>query len=528
MNRPGRISRFGFRCFTAALLAAIAPGTFAITAGQDGKNTTRPPNIILVMTDDQGYGDLGCHGHPFLQTPNLDSLYAQSTRFTCFHVSPTCAPTRAALMSGRAPFKNGITHTILERDRMTLKATTIAQVLQSAGYTTGIFGKWHLGDADPYQPDSRGFDETFIHGAGGIGQNYAGSQSDAPGNGYFSPVIKHNGKFVQTRGYCTDVFFQQALGWIQTQATAADAKPFFCYIPVNAPHGPYIVDEKYSGLYRDKCDEKTARFLGMITNVDENMGRLMAGMDEWKLSDNTLLIFMTDNGSAAGAGIFNAGMKGAKGSPHEGGSRVPLFMRLPGLTQPGVGIDRMARHYDLFPTLAEIARAELPGNLELDGRSLVPLIRNPGVEWPDRYTFFHVGRWAKAGAPGDFGKGDPNPDHCKYKNFAVRNQKWRLEGDQLFDMENDPGQTTSVADQNPEVVRELRMAYDTWWDEVRPLLVNEDAPLDVPKPFLEQFLKQKELEGIPEWSPPEPGTNSLHSASGVPDRPAAGFDRQIL
>ncbi|MEM6472588.1 MAG: arylsulfatase, partial [Planctomycetota bacterium] len=315
------------------------------------------------MTDDQGYGDLACHGHPFLQTPNLDQLYKQSTRFTDFHVSATCAPTRSALMSGRAPFKNGITHTILERDRMALSSVTIAQVLKDAGYTTGIFGKWHLGDEDPYQPDRRGFDEVFIHGAGGIGQNFPGSQGDAPGTSYFDPVIKHNGRFEQTSGYCTDVFFRQALGWIKESAKSET--PFFAYIPTNAPHGPFIVDEKYSSLYTDKCKSPSDKFFGMITNIDENMGLLMQKLEEWELSERTLLIFMTDNGSARGT--FNFGMRGKKGSEHEGGARVPLFMRLPGVTKPGVDIDRLTRHYDLFPTLASIAGAELPKDYELDG-----------------------------------------------------------------------------------------------------------------------------------------------------------------
>src|SRR5262249_48875430 len=174
----------------------------------------KPPNIILIMTDDQGYGDLGCHGNPHLKTPSLDRLHQESVRFTDFHVSPTCSPTRSALMTGRHEFKNGVSHTINERERLTLTAITLPQVLKRAGYRCGIFGKWHLGDEDDYQPGRRGFDEVFIHGAGGIGQSYSGSCGDAPGNKYFDPVIRHNGKFVKTAGYCTDVFFRQALAWI--------------------------------------------------------------------------------------------------------------------------------------------------------------------------------------------------------------------------------------------------------------------------------------------------------------------------
>ena len=476
----------------------LAPVPLANLALAESDRAARP-NIILVMTDDQGYGDLGCHGHPFLKTPHLDKLHAQSTRFTDFHVSPTCAPTRAALMSGLAPFKNGITHTILERDRMALSSTTIAQVLKRAGYTTGIFGKWHLGDDDAYQPHNRGFDETFIHGAGGIGQQYPGSQSDTPGNGYFDPIIRHNNRLVKTKGYCTDVFFQQALGWIA--ANKDSDQPFFAYLVTNAPHSPYIVDESYSKVYEGKCSEKSAKFFGMIANIDENMGTLMQKLDEWSLAENTLLIFMTDNGSAAGT--YNYGMKGKKGTPHEGGSRVPLFMRLPGLTQPGVDVDRLARHYDLYPTLAQIAGADLPADQPLDGRSLLQLLEDPNAQWRDRNLFFHVGRWNKKGAAGRWGKGNTDPDKAKYKGFAVRNKKWRLVGDALYDIQNDPGQEVDVARQHPAVVKQLRRAFDDWWDEVRPLMVNEDAPLDVAKPFRDQFLRQKAAGGIPEWTPPK-------------------------
>ena len=484
---------------TLSITLLIAACGMRPLAKKNGLSGSRP-NIILVMTDDQGYGDLACHGHPFLKTPNIDKLRTQCTRFIDFHVSPTCAPTRSALMSGRAPFKNGITHTILERERMALSSTTIAQILKAAGYTTGIFGKWHLGDDDEYQPHNRGFDETFIHGAGGIGQNYPGTQGDAPGTDYFNPIIKHNNKFVQTKGYCTDVFFRQALGWIKTNKD----KPFFAYLATNAPHGPYKVDKKYSDLYKDKCREKQACFLGMITNIDENMGTLVQKLDEWGLAENTLLIFMTDNGSAAGSGIYNAGMKGGKGTVNEGGSRVPLFMRLPGRIKAGVDVDRLTRHYDMFPTLAEIAGAEIPAKVELDGRSLVSLINNPQAKWDKRYMCFHKGRWNKKGAAGRWGKGDCNPDSFKLRRFAVRSEKWRLVNNkELFDIDKDPGEKTNVISANPEITAEMRKAYEAWWKEVRPLMINEDASLDTGKPFIEQFNKQKAAGGIPEWVPPE-------------------------
>lgn len=489
------------RCFLKNLGVGVAAlsltGCNLLT--QKGSNGKRP-NIILVMTDDQGYGDLGCHGHPFLKTPNLDKLYAQSTRFTDFHVSPTCSPTRSALMSGRAPFKNGVTHTILERERMALTSTTIAEVLKTAGYTTGIFGKWHLGDDDAYQPDRRGFDEVFIHGAGGIGQNYPATCNDAPPNKenrYFDPVIKHNNTFVKTEGYCTDVFFQQALSWIKHSKN----KPFFAYISTNAPHGPYIVADKYKAMYQGKCSDKSAAFFGMITNIDDNMGLLMKKLDEWDLANDTLLIFMTDNGSAAGT--YNYGMKGKKNSVNEGGSRVPLFFRLGGKIKPGVDVDRLARHYDMFPTLAEFAGAKIPKGYDLDGRSLMSLIDNPKANWKDRYTFFHKGRWNKKGAPGRWGEGNTEPDNAKYTSFAVRSEKWRLVGkDQLYNIETDPGEQKNVIADHPEIAKKMLNAYDAWWDEVRPMMVNEDASLDTPKPFIEQHEKQKKEKGIAQWNNP--------------------------
>ena len=240
----------------------------------------------------------------------------------------------------------------------------------------------------------------------------------------------------------------------------------------------------------------------MIANFDENMGLLMRKLDEWKLADNTLLIFMTDNGSAAGTYNFN--MKGKKGSPNEGGSRVPLFMRLPGRIKPGIDVDRLTRHYDLFPTLAQIAGASIPENPGIDGRSLLPLIENPTAEWGDRYTFFHVGRWNKKDAPGNWGTGNTDPNKAKEKGFAVRNEKWRLVGNALYNIDEDPGEQTDVSGKHPEVVSEMRKAYDAWWTEVLPLMVNENATLDTGSPFRDQYLKQQQqAEGIPDWVPPE-------------------------
>src|SRR5581483_4382455 len=244
-----------------AFLVAIVAFLAAPASVWAGKLAGTRPNIILILTDDQGYGDLSCHGNPVLKTPNIDKLYARSVRFTDFQVSPTCAPTRASIMTGRHEFRSGVTHTINERERLSLEAFTLAQLLKSAGYTTGIFGKWHLGDEAAYQPNRRGFDEVFIHGAGGIGQTYPGSCGDAPNNSYFNPVIMHNGKFEKTKGYCTDVFFDQALRWID--AKRKDKTPFYVHISPNCPHAPLDVPPEYEKLYAGKVKPNEAKFFGM-------------------------------------------------------------------------------------------------------------------------------------------------------------------------------------------------------------------------------------------------------------------------
>ncbi len=461
------------------------------------------PNIILVMTDDQGKGDLSCLGNKVLNTPNLDRLHSISTRFRDFHVSPTCAPTRSAIMSGRHEFKNGVTHTILERERMALSSTTIAQVLQQAGYKTGIFGKWHLGDEDDYQPHNRGFGEVFIHGAGGIGQAYPCSCADAPPNQknkYFDCVIRHNKTFKQTKGFCTDVFFEAALGWIHEQKETEE--PFFAYISTNAPHGPMIAPEKYKQPFLDlKFDQNTAGRYGMIVNIDDNMGTLMEKLKAWNLEDNTLLIFMTDNGQAGRKGrkngkpvsLYAGGLREGKGSPHEGGTRVPAFWRWKGKLKEGHNIDGLSAHIDLFDTFSELAGAKIPkGTQTRDGRSLLPLLDDDSADWSDRFLFTHRGRWAKGG----------NPDQAKYNACAVRSERFRLvENNQLFDIDADPAETTNVIEQHPEAVKKMRAAYEQWWSDTRPLMVNEAVPNSPTKPFWVHYEKQKSTKGIPNWTP---------------------------
>jgi arylsulfatase len=368
-----------------------------------------------------------------------------------------------------------------------LQATTLPQVLKSAGYTTGIFGKWHLGDEAEYQPNRRGFDEVFVHGAGGIGQSYPGSCGDAPNNSYFNPAILHNGKFEKTKGYCTDVFFQQATKWIES---VKGKQPFFAYLPTNAPHSPLNVPPEYEKLYADKVPANVAKFYGMIANIDDNVGKLLDKLKEWDLDKNTLVVFMNDNGGTAGVKVFNAGMRGSKVTPWLGGTRASSFWRWTGAWKPA-DCDRLTAHIDFLPTLAELAGAKLNDDVkaQVEGRSLVPLLKDPKADWADRILITHVGRWPK-GAKVD----------AKFAQCSVRNTRWHLvaagraaKGEQpweLFDVKADPGEKTDVAGKNPEVVKDLAAAYDRWWASLPPYLVNEKAVGPKVNPFKELYWKQ--------------------------------------
>ncbi|MCX7007868.1 MAG: arylsulfatase [Kiritimatiellaeota bacterium] len=442
------------------------------------------PNIILVLPDDVGVGDYACLGNPIIHTPAVDQFKKEALTFTQFHVSPTCSPCRSSLMSGRHEFKNGVTHTIHERERMSLKTFTLAQMLKSAGYTTGIFGKWHLGDEEAYRPESRGFDEVYIHGGGGIGQTYPGSCGDAPGNTNIDPALWHSGKFEKTKGYCTDLFFGQAIKWMDAKRTAQ--QPFFAYIPLNAAHRPHIVPGNYYKQYLGKpgVKEDTAKFFGMVENIDTNFGVLLKKLDEWGIADNTLVIFITgDNGGTDGKGICNGGLRGGKGTPYQGGTRNTTFFRWPGGKIPaGVECAALSAHIDIFPTLAELTGAQLSDTVrqQVEGRSLLPLLTNPKADWPDRTLVHHVGRWGKGKAA-----------DSKYKKCAIQNARFSLvNNSELYDLKTDPGETKNVLVEHPEVVASLRAAYDKWWNETLPLLVNENAVGPKINPMKELYWKQ--------------------------------------
>ena len=275
------------------------------------------------MTDDQGYGDLACHGNPVIKTPNLDALHARSVRFTNFHVSPTCAPTRSALMTGRYTNATGAWHTIMGRSLLHPDEVTIADCFRASGYRTGIFGKWHLGDNYPCRPQDNGFDEVLVNGGGGVWQT-----PDYFGNDYTDDWCFHNGKPEPYKGFCTDVWFENALKFMD--GSSRQGKPFFCYIATNAPHGPMWAPDRYTAAYEGVKNLKEPGFYGMIANIDDNAAKLVKFLRDRKLEQNTIFIYLTDNGTSSGAEVFNAGMRGQKGSPYEGGHRVPLFVSWPG------------------------------------------------------------------------------------------------------------------------------------------------------------------------------------------------------
>jgi arylsulfatase A-like enzyme len=446
------------------LLLAVLPA-----AAQSRK----APNVVLVITDDQGYGDLGFHGNPRVHTPHLDQLARESVRLRSFYVSPVCSPTRASLMTGRYHYRTGVVDTYLGRSLMRPDEVTLAELLRAAGYRTGIFGKWHLGDNYPMRAMDQGFDESLVLNGGGIGQ-----PSDPPGGeSYFDPVLRRNGQWAKTRGYVSDVITDAAIAFID----ANRGGPFFAYLAFNAPHTPLEVPENLYEKYRQMRlaakefpsaghpipegfdPETTARVYGMVENIDINVGRLLASLDRLQLARDTVFVFLTDNGPQQPR--YNAGMLDRKGSTHEGGIRVPFFVRWPGRLAPGREVDRVAAHIDVAPTLLDLCGVARPDGVRLDGMSLRSLLEGDGAAWPDRTLFF---QWHRGDAP------------QKYRAFAARTQRYKLvqpagaddarrgwtPAFELYDMSSDPLETTDIASARPDLVTRMKADHDAWFEDV--------------------------------------------------------------
>ena len=437
-----------------SLLFLVLIAMFSSFDGLSAQSKQKP-NVIIVITDDQGKGDLACEGNKFIKTPNIDKFYSDAVRFTNYHVSTTCAPTRGAIMTGRHSNRVNVFHTINGRSILFEDEVTLPQIFAQNGYTNAMFGKWHLGDNYPYRPEDRGFHEVIRHGGGGVGQG-----PDYWGNDYFDDTYWHNSKMEKYEGYCSDVFFNGALDFIETNKD----KPFFCYISTNAPHSPYNLPKDYFDLYQGKkykdINERTLRFYGMITNIDDNFKKLEDKLDNLGIADNTIVIFTTDNGTAAGRSVYNAGLKGGKGSQYEGGHRVPLYIRWPdGKLTGGKDIDELVAHYDLLPTFVDLLGLDFNPVKKLDGKSLTPLLDPNNETWENRILYMDTQR---------------EQNLIKYRKYTVMDKDWRLvDGKELYNINNDLGQQNNIISAHPEVAARLGVGYETWWQSFVDEEVNE-------------------------------------------------------
>ena len=440
-------------------------------------DTTSKPNVIIILTDDQGFGELGATGNPVVRTPHIDRLAEQSVSLSNFHVMPVCSPTRACVMTGRYNYRTGVVDTYLGRSMMHPDETTLAEMLAAGGYRTGIFGKWHLGDNYPMRAMDKGFQESLVLNGGGLAQPGDSPDPVDERGAYFNATLRHNGEWVKTKGYVSDVITDAAIQFIQKESD----QPFFVYLPFNCPHSPHQVPEEYRQRHgkQDFAVDKfpkhghpmaakhnpdaLARVYGMIENIDDNLGRLFARLEELKLADNTIVVFFSDNGCQRHNG-YNAGFQGWKGTTFEGGIHQFCFVRWPAQLKAGRQVAPIAANIDLAPTVLDLCSVPKPQRVKFDGVSLAPLLRGENVQWPDRVLCF---QWHRGDVPG------------RYRAFAARSQDWKLvqplgvgekwNGEtrfQLYDMAHDPLEMHDLAAEQPDRVKELKARYDAWFDDV--------------------------------------------------------------
>ncbi|MBU2946175.1 arylsulfatase [Zobellia uliginosa] len=444
-----------------------------VSCGQQKKTETekvpvlipddKKPNIIIVFTDDQGYGDLASHGNKYIKTPNLTSFSKEALELTNFHVGTTCAPSRAGLMTGRNGNRNNTWHTIAGCSILLEDERTMAQVFNENGYSTAMFGKWHLGDNYPYRPFNRGFKETLYHGGGGAQQT-----PDYWNNTYFNDTYFRNGEPEKVEGYATDVWFNEAIKYVQK----TKEQPFFLYLPLNAAHSPFNVPESYAKMYEDApLTDAQKRFYGMITNIDENFGKLVTFLKDEKLFDNTIIIFTTDNGTAAGISKgkdgsilgYNAGLRGTKGSHYDGGHKVPFFISWPdGKIEKGSKSNELVANVDLLPTLSKMAGIEFNSEKPLDGSDMTSVLLEEAIDSTRMLVIdTQRGQWPEKG-----------------KNSCVMTTEWRLiDGKELYNIVDDPGQKNDVAEQHSDKVKKMQQFYDQWWSSIEPEMRYAEIPL---------------------------------------------------
>jgi arylsulfatase A-like enzyme len=427
---------------------------------------------VIILTDDQGYGDLGCHGNPKIQTPNLDKFAKESFQLRHFYVCPVCSPTRSSLMTGRWTYRTGIVDTSWGRSMMHPDETTVAEILSANGYRTGIFGKWHLGDNYPLRAMDQGFNEALVLKGGGLGQ-----PSDIPGGGsYTNPKLMHNGKIEQTTGYVSDVITDAAIDFVKKDG------PFFIYLPFNCPHAPLEVKDADLKPYTEMklgleqfpktgfpigakySRDTTARIYGMVSNIDANLGRLFKALDDAKTANNTIVIFMTDNGPQQPR--YNAGFRGLKASVYEGGVRVPFYVRWPGKFPAGKGSDVVAAHIDVLPTLLAACGLAVPKDLKIDGVNLLAALKGEEVKPPERNIYL---QWHRGDVP-EMGRA------CMARGprYKIVQPQGVPEGNdfkktpfELYDILNDPYEQTNLAAKHPDIVQKMEKEYEAWFEDVK-------------------------------------------------------------
>jgi arylsulfatase A-like enzyme len=436
-------------------LKSVCVGTLAAAVPFQAKaaKANKRPNVVIILADDQGWGDLSVHGNVNLKTPNIDSLARDGALFDRFFVCAVCAPTRAEFLTGRYHSRGGVRGVSTGQERLNVDEKTIGDTFKAAGYATAAYGKWHNGTQYPYHPNARGFDD------------YYGFCSGHWGN-YFDPILEHNGKIVRGKGFIIDDLTDHALKFIDKNKN----RPFFCYLPYNTPHSPFQVPDKFYARFSDgpiemrnrdpKLEQldKTRCVLAMCENIDWNVGRVLRQLDKLKLTENTIVIYFSDNGPNSWR--WNDGMKGRKGSTDEGGNRVPCLVRWPGYIKPGTKIPQIAGAIDLLPTLADMTGISIVGTKPLDGVSVKPLLLGQAKKWPDRMIFSH-----------------------QRGRVSVRTQRYRLDHTgKLFDITIDPGQYQDISKKKPKVASKLREAVARWKDEVLPKSQKDDRPFTVGYP----------------------------------------------
>ncbi len=508
------------------LLGACGGGVSRISA-DDGR-----PNVVLIMSDDQGYGDFGAAGNTVIETPQIDAMAARSASMQTFYVCPVCSPTRACLMTGRYNYRTRCIDTYNGRSMMDPDEVTIAEILREAGYATGIFGKWHLGDSYPLRAIDQGFEEALVLKGGGLAQP---SEPLENHRRYTDPILFHNGEQVQTKGYCTDVYFDAALKFIEQ--AHGQGRSFFAYVPTNTPHSPFHdVPKDLYEHYRNKNmkplhlpvsqrsgkpadDDTLARICAMITNIDQNVGRLFDRLDELGITDNTIVIYMVDNGPNTSR--YVGPFRGRKTNVHEGGIRSPFWMQWPGQLKPGTTSDLPAAHIDVTPTLLDACNVDPPDGVKFDGRSFLPLLRGEDITWPERYLALQAHR---GNVP------------ARYHQFMIRDNRWKLLHPsgfgrerfagppkfELYDLLADPGETRNLVAEHPAELQRLKQAYDGWFDDVSstrpenyaPPRIDVGTPHENPTVLTRQDWRVRESKGIGHWE--------LHIADAGP------YDVQFL